>query len=243
MPPAGLLLVFGCAGEGTMPRPAPSVLSCPAPSAVPRPRTGEVNPPSHETGEELDAILAAKLRANRAPPSGEPARWTGPIQRTKPTGSLDSPGRWDAGCRIERPCTRDWVTPPPRCEGPLGAAPWASLAPSAAAVRGQLVSVTGNFVVGPRATRMAACGRGLFVVDPPNAPTLCCNGNWAPLGLVSDGFALQLEHMKCEGDESRLCCTAPATGQPIVATGTLDWDDNLTPPGWLLRDPKLCSPE
>ena len=25
---------------------------------------------------------------------------------------------------------------------------------------------------------------------PPNAPKLCCNGNWAPLGLVSDGFAL-----------------------------------------------------
>jgi hypothetical protein len=242
MPAAGLLLAFGCAGEGTMPRRAPSVVPRPAPSVVPRPWTSEVNPPSHETGEELDAILAAKLRANRpAAPPGEPARWAGRIQRTTPAGSADSPGRWDAECRIERPCTRDWAKPP-RCEDPFGAVPWASLAPRAAAQRGQLVSVAGNFVVGPVGRRMAACGRGLFWVDPPNAPTLCCNGAWAPLGLVSDGFALQLEHMECEGDESRLCCTAPATGQTIIASGTLDWDDDITPPGWLLRDPKLCSP-
>jgi hypothetical protein len=247
---AGLLLAFGCAGEGTMPGPPPSVVPRPAPSVVPRPRTSEVNPPSHETGEELDAILAAKLRANRAAaPSGEPARWAGPFPRTTPAVRpsapvrvdqvldpaapvVDSPGRWDAECLIERPCTRDWAKPP-RCEGPFGAAPWASLAPRAAAQRGQLVSVTGNFVVGPRAMRLAGCSPGAPwapVVDPPNAPKLCCNGSWAPLGLVSDGFAVQLEHMECRGDESRLCCTAPATGQPIIAIGTLDWDDNLTPP-------------
>lgn len=158
---------------------------------------------------------------------------------------VDSPGRWDAECRIERPCTRDW-TKPPRCESPLGSVPWASLAPRAAAQRGQLVSVTGNFVVGPVGMTLAGCARGMpwdHVVESPNAPKLCCNGAFARLGLISDGFALQLEHMECQGDESRLCCTAPATGQPIIATGTLDWDDDITPPGWLLRDPKLCSPE
>jgi hypothetical protein len=48
--------------------------------------------------------------------------------------------------------------------------------------------------------------------------------------------------MECEGDESRLCCSAPATGQTIIATGILDWDDYTFTPGWLLRDPKLCTP-
>jgi hypothetical protein len=79
--------------------------------------------------------------------------------------------------------------------------------------------------------------------EPPNAPRLCCNGSWAPLGLVSEGFALRLEDLECGGDESRLCCGAPATGQAIVATGTLEWEDGRGDAGWMLRDPKLCSLE
>jgi hypothetical protein len=158
---------------------------------------------------------------------------------------VESPGRWDADCRIKRPCTRTWAKPP-RCEAQPGAVPWSTLAERAATQRGKLVRVTGSFVVGPGGTTLAGCSRwapGQTGVEPPNAPTLCCNGGWAPLGLVSDGFALRLEDLECEGDESRLCCSAPADGQAIVATGVLDWEDGRGDSGWMLRDPKLCSLE
>jgi len=155
---------------------------------------------------------------------------------------LDSQGSWDARCQINRPCTRDWSNVPP-CEGTPTALPWKILSRHAAAQRGQRVSVTGDFVVGPGGMTLVGCSRwgpGDTGVDPPNAPRLCCNGTWAPLGLVSDGLALRLEDLECAGDESRLCCSAPATGQAIVATGKLEWDTSGDS-GWILREPKLCS--
>jgi hypothetical protein len=172
-----------------------------------------------------------RIRVDRASDPGAPV--------------VDTKGRWDAECQSQRPCTRDWAKPR-RCESPPAAVPWATLAPHALAQRGQLVSVTGNFVVGPGGMTMAGCSRwrpGQTGSDPPNAPRLCCNGGWAPLGLVSEGFALGLEGMECKGDESRLCCSAPATGQAIVATGMLEWEEERVPPGWVLREPKLCSLE
>jgi len=158
---------------------------------------------------------------------------------------LDRRANWDAHCQINRPCTRDWANLP-RCEGTPTALPWETLARDAAARRGQIVSVTGNFVVGPGAMTLKGCSRwgpDHPGVDPPNAPELCCNGTWAPLGLVSDGLALRLEDLECAGDESRLCCSAPATGQAIVATGKLEWDTAGGDAGWILREPKLCSLE
>src|SRR5258708_5995192 len=105
----------------------------------------------------------------------------------------------------------------------------------------------GNFVVGPGGSALVGCSRsgpdGGALVEPPNAPTLCCGGSWAPLGLVSECFALRLEDMECEGDESRLCCSAPVRGQAIVATGMLEWKQGRGGSGWMLRDPKLCSLE
>jgi hypothetical protein len=155
---------------------------------------------------------------------------------------VDIPGRWDAACDIKRPCTRDWAKPQ-RCEGPPGAVPWATLARHAGVQRGKVVSVMGNFVVGPGITTLVGCDRWGPRETGGEPPRLCCNGSWAPLGLVSEGFALRLEDLECEGDESRLCCSAPATGQAIVATGTLEWQDGRGDSGWMLRDPKLCSLE
>jgi hypothetical protein len=110
---------------------------------------------------------------------------------------VDSPGRWDAACDIKRPCTRDWAKPQ-RCEGPPGAVPWATLARHAGAQRGKVVSAMGNFVVGPGIETLMGCDRwgpGETGGEPPNAPRLCCNGSWAPLGLVSEGAALRLEDL------------------------------------------------
>jgi hypothetical protein len=158
---------------------------------------------------------------------------------------LDSPGRWDTHCLIERPCTRTW-TKPPRCEGSPDAVPWATLAPRAEAERGRLVRVSGHFLLGPGEMTAMACwrwGRADSAVQSANAPTLCCNASWVPLGLVSEGLALRLEDMDCAGDGSRLCCSAPATGQAIIATGVLEWENGRGDAGWTLREPQLCSLE
>jgi hypothetical protein len=124
--------------------------------------------------------------------------------------------------------------------------PWATLARRAEAERGRLVSASGHFVLGPASATLMGCSRwgpGDSALDSPNAQTVCCNTSWAPLGLISDGLALGLEDMDCAGDESRLCCSAPATGQAIVATGLLEWENGRGDSGWTLRDPKLCSLE
>jgi hypothetical protein len=89
---------------------------------------------------------------------------------------------------------------------------------------------------------MAACGR----LGPNGEPVawpfeLCCNSSWYPLGLVSEGLALHLEGLDCGGDNSRSCCSASATGQAIVATGTLEWVANRGTPSWTLLDPQLCA--
>lgn len=94
-------------------------------------------------------------------------------------------------------------------------------------------------VVGARSTAMW-CGGSFGVYG-------CCNGDKADV-VVGDpprGYFLTLPHY-CSGDDSRLCCTAPAFGQEVVAIG------KLVPPRsdiprerkrWHLRDVDLCLPE
>ncbi|HYQ03012.1 MAG TPA: hypothetical protein VER96_30275 [Polyangiaceae bacterium] len=169
------------------------------------------------------------------------------VERTDPAEApvLDSPGRFGASCAINRPCARDWAKPP-RCEGTPEAVPWATLARHAAAKRGEVLSVSGDLLVGSGGGTMMGCeswGSGTKGGDPRNAPVACCNQFYALIGLVSESFALRLEGQQCAGDESRLCCSAPATGQAVVATGGLDWDGERGDGGWILREPKLCSLE
>jgi hypothetical protein len=127
---------------------------------------------------------------------------------------LDSSGRWDSDCQIQHPCTRERAKLP-RCEGAPEAVPWSTIAPLAAAQRGKLVRVKGNFVVGPG--RMSAVGCGRLGDGPPNAPRSCCNGGWAPLGLESDGYALRLEGM-APGPCSTLACRACRAAEASVAS-------------------------
>jgi len=49
---------------------------------------------------------------------------------------------------------------------------------------------------------------------------------------------LRIHHAdyKCTGDDSRLCCEAPAFGQTVIATGVLTESAH----GWGLDNPIVC---
>jgi hypothetical protein len=59
--------------------------------------------------------------------------------------------------------------------------------------------------------------------------------------LLSDLRAsLVLEDFVCGGDDSRLCCMAPAYGQSVIATGRLSREYGGSTAHWRLREVRLC---
>jgi len=73
----------------------------------------------------------------------------------------------------------------------------------------------------------------------PDAPSPCCNSSYYPFVVISDGRVLRIDGFDCHGDESRACCDLAASGERVVATGTLEHEER-EPPGWVLRRPELC---
>jgi hypothetical protein len=49
---------------------------------------------------------------------------------------------------------------------------------------------------------------------------------------------LALATFECAGDDSRVCCNAPALGQPVIATGVLERTRRGT---WQLASPEICA--
>lgn len=164
------------------------------------------------------------------------------VRSDAPVVDSGSSSGWDSGCRIHRPCARDW-SKPPRCGSMPAAVPWASALPDAGVPGGVAVSVSGKLFAGPVGMTGGACFHGDLLTGVPAEPntTACCNDAWAPIVLVSGDVPLRLEGLACRGDDSRSCCNVVAEGQSVVATGTLVWIDEHDEPAWMLRDPVLCA--
>jgi hypothetical protein len=82
-------------------------------------------------------------------------------------------------------------------------------------------------------------------VVPPAAPRSCgagrcCNEETRPLVVADDAggasAGLLLTGFDCRGDDSRVCCNTPASGQEVIATGRLTgtWGS------WRLAPAALC---
>jgi hypothetical protein len=82
---------------------------------------------------------------------------------------------------------------------------------------------------------MMGCGR----LDSVVTAGFCCNSSFYPLVVVSEGRTLRIEGLDCHGDESRACCNFSASGEHVIATGTLEEDRG--PSGWVLQAPELCT--
>jgi hypothetical protein len=143
-------------------------------------------------------------------------------------------GRVGAGCLAGRSCA---LAPSPlsECASDEDAPSlWSDLWRSAAALKGRIVHVRGALGVGGIMSTMVGCHGGA-----------CCNhlGGDVLLGSPRDtvGPALGLRGLFCAGDESGLCCNAPAYGETVVATGRLVEDDESPlRGGWHLEDVALC---
>lgn len=67
-------------------------------------------------------------------------------------------------------------------------------------------------------------------VDCP--PNHCCNNFGATVTIG----ALVLEQAGCVGDDSAVCCSVPAFGENVIATGVVKRIDSE----WTLVSPVLC---
>ena len=149
-------------------------------------------------------------------------------------------GAWDASCRIHFGCER--ATPPlSACAPSMKGEAWTQLAEKADALAGTKVSVRGPLTLTP-VTR-ARGWRGvpsasMVALSVQCGPDECCNYGPRPVVIGGSDDKLVLEKLECVGDDSRTCCNAPAVGQPVIATGTLE---RARDGHWILRSPEVCA--
>ncbi len=157
---------------------------------------------------------------------------------------------WSADHLVNHACDRFPVTLP-ACDAQATGEPWTSLLPKVDSLKDQKVSVRDRLVVGPldpssfsemscsgssRNSRAREGERAL-----PGTNHLGCYRDHRRVVLGDSASPLRLwsrgGEFECVGDESRLCCGAPAFGQTVVATGVLFGSAER---GWGLRDVTLC---
>jgi hypothetical protein len=121
---------------------------------------------------------------------------------------------WGPGCAIHGRCrlgSPTWPYCPPCVE----ARSWSDVAAHAAELVGQRIRVRGPLgLEATRVTTLLECES-----DDPRRP--CCNGVSTRVVLGGGDGAIQVGPYGCAGDESRLCCSAPALGESVVVTGRL----------------------
>jgi hypothetical protein len=147
-------------------------------------------------------------------------------------GATD-PAGWDANCIVRTKCTIS-ARPLGACGPDVRARDWSEVLSSASKSVSQQISVRGRLGVGQGSTTLMGCfgssGRG------------CCNLTRGQLVLGGAPELLALEGFFCAGDDSQLCCNAPAFGQSVVATGELvRADSSAAPIRWRLARAVLCS--
>jgi hypothetical protein len=159
---------------------------------------------------------------------------------------VDAPARTDAPwaetCNIHYGCERP-VTPLPACAPGKAGRPWSALLADRNKLRNTAVSVSGRLFLGRRPARGITATENVAFETPSDAcePGQCCSSETRPLVVADDGAGasegVNLGGVDCRGDDSRVCCNAPAFGQPVIATGKLVGYNA----GWSLTAPELCA--
>jgi hypothetical protein len=167
-----------------------------------------------------------------------------------PTGST-----WTEDHLINQGCHRAPISLP-TCDSQAAGESWAALAGKADSLQNQHVSVRDRLVVGPLAdssfvntvcagearnprARVSDDGPGTRL--PPGTTPMGCYRDQRRIVLGGGASPLRIwdnsGKFDCVGDESRLCCGAPAFGQTVIATGVLTGSAGR---GWGLKEATLC---
>ena len=189
-------------------------------------------------------------------PPGQPAQ-AAPIafEATTPTSAVvdNAPPAgttWTDEHLIHHGCDRIPITLP-TCDAQATGQPWSELAAKVDSLQKQRVSIQDRLLVGPRedsSFEAAPCtgpvhGRRRGSNPPPSIGTIPTGCHLEQRRIVLGGSASPLRFwdrsgtFQCIGDESRLCCGAPAFGQTVIATGVLT---GSVLRGWGLQDAKVC---
>jgi hypothetical protein len=102
------------------------------------------------------------------------------------------------------------VTP---CAAEVHARDWAELLAEAPTLVGKTVHVRGPLGVGPTFSTLKGCLGG--------TGRACCNSTDGAVVIGGASKTLALEGFYCSGDDSEVCCNAPAYGHSVIASGKL----------------------
>ena len=135
---------------------------------------------------------------------------------------------WDGDCLVRRGCGRAPIVLS-RCGFFAMGQSWSDVLPEAESLYGEKVSVKGVLGVAAVMSYAMGCDQG------------CCNETNGPIVLAGATDVLGLKGLWCHGDDSELCCDAPAYGQTVIATGRLVPETESQVLGaWMLQDPEIC---
>lgn len=148
------------------------------------------------------------------------------------------PKAWDEFCLVRRGCR------PVGSIAPCESAPtptWTEVEPLAATMVGHVVRVSGPLVADEVTQTRMQCRRA-----KGNARPRCSNQAHGAVVLAGAWEPLWLAGLSCDGDDSTICCNAPAFGRTVVAEGVLRpatlEDDDFAVGRWALSNVTLCLP-
>ena len=154
------------------------------------------------------------------------------VDFTAPTGTT-----WSSQYAIHRDCKLP-VPIIPKCAAGVTGESWSSIAPHASSLVGQRVRVRDRLSVGPQENNNSYWAACSSVRADLSVRDLACEIDRRNT-VLGDGLQrlfLTGRNAQCNAeDPSRLCCTSPAFGQLVVATGILNMDND-----WYIDKPDLC---
>jgi len=142
---------------------------------------------------------------------------------------------YSASCLVRRGCDFG-PAPLPACAADLQVIDWSTLHATADAHVGETLNVRGAVAVGSLFSTMMGC--------EASDGSACCNSTSGSV-VLGAAPALRLDRLFCAGDDSELCCNAPAYGDTLIASGRLELaqgghDARLS--AYTLRSVTLCKP-
>ena len=218
--------------------------------AIPTP-AGDVASLAVSPGDQASACGVAGAKAvcwgAGYSPADNPAALV-PVELDRPplarVAVLDLPPRpgatWEASCKVNFGCDQPTRTLP-ICPRDTVAERWGDILAKAPSLVGKTVRARGPLALGWLARTQgfrSVPSHNFVAMHEQCGPGACCNHAPRPIVIGGAEEKLALPTFECAGDDSRVCCNAPAFGQVVIASGVLERTRQGT---WQLASPEVCA--